>query len=179
MSSRKTKHATTPSQPATTKTTNRDAEASPSRVFATLALSEPWMPKWAESTLTTGSTEESCVIARVSLADFADARDRDHVFGDLCRMLDRIADLRITDKLRAAAIRGDLRAQALYHARVRDLVLPEVAGPPAETTITAAIAEAMIAAGLLAAEAAATPEASPPALPSDWRSKPPATSWTR
>ncbi len=160
-------------QPATTETTKRDAEPSASRAFATLALSEPWMPGWAETCLRTGGAEEACGVARVSLADFADARQRDLVFGDLCRMLDRIADLRIAGKLRAAAIGGDLRAQAMYYARVRDLVLPEVAGPAAETTITAAIAEAMIAAGLLAAAALPAPGASPPALPQAWQSKPP------
>ena len=168
----------TTKQPATTQATNHDPEASPPRAFATLALSEPWMPGWAESTLRTGSAEESCAVARVSLANFADARDRDPIFGDLCRMLDQVADLRITETLRRAANRGDLRAQGLYFARARALVLPEVAAPPAEATMTAPIAEAMIAAGLAAA-AANAPSASPPALPSDWRSKPPATSWTR
>lgn len=163
----------------TTKITSRDAKASPSRAFASLALSETWMPRWAERALTAGTAAEACAVARMSLADFADARDRDPVFGDLCRMLDMIADLRITEKLRAAANRGDLRAQALYYARARVLILPEVAAPIAETTMTAPIAEAMIAAGLLAAATAAASAASPPAPPSDWRSKPPATSWTR
>lgn len=165
----------------TTKITSRDAKASPSRAFASLALSETWMPRWAERALTAGTAAEACAVARMSLADFADARDRDPVFGDLCRMLDMIADLRITEKLRAAAAanRGDLRAQALYYARARVLILPEVAAPIAETTMTAPIAEAMIAAGLLAAATAAASAASPPAPPSDWRSKPPATSWTR
>jgi hypothetical protein len=157
---------------ATTKAAKGNANASPSRDFATLALSEPWMPKWAESALTTGSAEEACVAVLVSLADFADARHRDPVFDDLCRMLDQLADLRITEKLRAEAICGNIRAQTLYYARVRDLVLPDDASQPAETMISAAIAEAMISAGLLAASIApAAPGASPPALPQAWQSK--------
>lgn len=170
--------------PATTQAKSRVAKASPARVFDTLPLSEPWMIAWAVGTLTTGSAEESCAVACVSLADFADARRCDPVFDKLCGMLDQIADLRATGKLHAAAIKGDARAQALYYARVRDLVLPKVAASqPAETMMTATIAEAMIAAGLLAAAtaAAAAPGASQPAIPRDWRSKPPATStsWTR
>ena len=127
------------------------AAPAPSRVFAGLALSEPWMTAWTDGVLATGSVEEACAAVHVSLADFADARGRDPVFDDLCRRLDRIADLRIAEKLRVDAMRGDIRAQTLYYARVRDLILPEAAKPSSETMIDATVAEAMLSAGLLAA----------------------------
>jgi hypothetical protein len=163
---------------ATQKTTNPTSEAFPSRAFAALTLSETWMIDWAESVLSSGSAEDACVVAQVSLADYADARKRDPLFDDLCRALDQAADLRITEKLRVEAIRGDLRAQALYYARVRELVFPDD-GQPAESPLSAAVAEAMIRAGLIAAEAAnATPPASPPRPPERLAIKPPVNSRT-
>jgi hypothetical protein len=147
-------------KPKATKKAKAASTPPASRAFAALALSEPWMRAWAELSLNAGGTEAACKKVEVSLADFADARRRDPGFDDLCRTLDQIVDLRIMEKLRTEAIQGDARAQALYYARVRELVLPPVDDPVDDTPLPPSVAEAMISAGLAAAAALA--EAAPP-----------------
>jgi hypothetical protein len=71
--------------------------------------------------------------------------------------------VRIVEKLRADALHGDIRAQALYYARVRAVLLPDD-GPETEPPLPPEVAAAMIHAGLLAA--------SPPPPPKAQRPKP-------
>ncbi len=117
------------------------------RAFQDLILSELWMRPWAEIAVATSSMSDACAKVGVSIADFAAARGRDSVFDSLCRVTEELVDLRIMDTLCCGAIRGEARFLALYFGRGRDLLF-DTGVKPADTTISASVAEAMIRAGL-------------------------------
>ena len=151
-----TTETTTPPKLSPRAQADADAPGPTARAFADLGLSEPWMREWAGLALRDGGPGLACARVAVAPADFAAARRRDRAFDGLCRDLDRVVDATIADTLRTGAVRGDARAQSLYHARARILVLPPE-DPDAAPPLPASVAAAMISAGLAAAEALAPP----------------------
>lgn len=165
----KTEAATTTGTPANVKTpkaaevyptskneTNPGPSPPTSQAFKDYVLSEPWMLPWAEAAVDIGSTTDACARVGISIADFAKARSRDSVFDSLCRIYEEVVDLKIRDTLCSGAIKGEARFLSLYFGRVRELLFESVnANKTSDTAIPAAVAEAMIRAGL-AAEAQST-----------------------
>ena len=137
--------------------------APPCSLFADLGLTRAWMPGWASEAVHSGDVEAACASVGVSLAEFAEARGQDPAFDELCRMHDQIVDLRIMEKLRADALRGDARALALYFGRVREIVLHAEDARQADDLVSAEVAERMIRAGL-DAHPGDRPAIRPPAL---------------
>lgn len=139
--------------------------ARPGREF-----SAPWMGPWVEVATRTASLEAACLEAGVSLGEVLEGRLADRAFDEACRLQALVADLKITEALRANAMKGEPRAQALYFGRVRDLVLSDEPEGFA-SAFTAEVAEAMVRAGLeaLAGEGAGPapprPAAAPPLRP--------------
>jgi hypothetical protein len=118
-----------------------------------LKFSREWMTKCIDTAILTGSIEEGCRVANVSIAVFLRGRREDPNFDTACRLHEEVADLRITDTLCTVAMNGDIRSQSLYFARVRERNVGNSTQQPADECLSAAEAEAALRAVLEVREA--------------------------
>jgi hypothetical protein len=128
-----------------------------------------WMVKWLTAAADATSAIDVCEECERTMAEYLEGRLDDSEFDSSCRIFDQIVELRIIDKVRGEAAKGDIRAQALYFKAVRRpafapafiswSALPPP--PPANTPLPAAVADAMVEAGLAAYERLQLPAPSP------------------
>lgn len=111
--------------------------------------SECWMKLWLRDAEALGSLVEACAVRGVTLSLVYDACRRDPVFAASFRQLLRTLDARIIDSIQAAAVAGEVRAQALYFGHVRKLIHPaDGPGPDGPPDLPPAVIEEMIRVGL-------------------------------
>ena len=116
-------------------------------------MSQPWMVAWIDAALISGHLVAACKETGVTLAAVHQARRSDAAFAEAYRLCDEVADLRVADSVRNGAAGGDPRSQALYFAKVRDVVLGAEEDRRAGDVLAPEVAEAMVFAGLEAAGA--------------------------
>ena len=118
------------------------------------------MQKWLIVAAGATDVSEVCEKSQTSIADYLEGRMVDREFDAACRIVEQVVELRIIENVRGQAVKGDLRAQALYFKVVRrPAFTPDFASwhtppplPPPGDPISAEVADAMLIAGLAAYE---------------------------
>jgi hypothetical protein len=123
------------------------------------------MKPWIDAAAAAQSVEDANTEAKISMFDYHRGRIADPAFDAAALIFDQVLDQRVLFSVRDKAIKGDAKAQVLYYGKAR---LPAfVPGFPSwreanrrdtgdgeARTIDPRVAEAMVAAGIKAAEEA-------------------------
>lgn len=109
--------------------------------------SEPWMSAFVTDALKSLDLIECCKTHEVSLADVVDYRAKDPAFNAALIEVDRSIELAVGAGLKARAAAGDGRATSLLLRRQEEL---KQLGSTNEGTLDPRVAEAVLAAALLA-----------------------------
>jgi hypothetical protein len=136
---------------------------------------EQWKRHWLKVAEASPGSPQACEYLGTTLAEYFRRRKADAKFDADCLIADQLIELRIIEKIREQSQIGDLRAQQLYFKSARrdafDPAFPSWNPTPRPDSPTGSlpseIADAMIQAGLAAAE-----KRKKPPLPDDPSSPP-------